>query len=99
MSAFEKCCWYWNFWNLKIENELKELQPDRWMFINIDNLDSESENLRMFLNIPDFKFSNEHKNKAHKRYKKTYQSFKLKEEHFEIIDKYCGKNEARWFKE
>lgn len=97
MDSFEKCCWYWSYWNLRIERQLSSLPQNKWLMINIDHLDNELDNLKDFLRIDDFDFVTVHKNKAHKTYKKTYNSFQFSKNQLEQLEEWCGALKNKWF--
>ncbi|MFD0975748.1 acyltransferase [Salinimicrobium gaetbulicola] len=97
LDAFAKCCWYWSFWNAKIENLLSKLDKDRWIKIDIDKLSSENERLERFIGISDFHFKTEHKNKAHKRYKKNYTQFEYTDDQLKVLEEMCGPKKVEYF--
>lgn len=40
MSSFERNCWYWNFWNQQIKDQLDSLNSERWMKVRLEELDN-----------------------------------------------------------
>ncbi len=57
MSAFERCCWYWNYWNIKIENDLKNVPDNQKLTMKLEDISSQKSKLSEFLEIEsDFNF-------------------------------------------
>lgn len=52
MSAFERNCWYWRFWNEKIESDLAQLPQNRWSFVRLEELSDSMGDLQQFLQLP-----------------------------------------------
>lgn len=51
MSSIEKCNWYYNHINDSIENQLKELDPARTLFLNLENINDSLEILQSFIGV------------------------------------------------
>ncbi len=51
MSAFERCCWYWSYWNNKIESDLNNIPSHLKMKLKLEDLSSSTESLMKFLNL------------------------------------------------
>ena len=49
LNAFEKCCFYWRFWNEQIEQQLSALPQDRWMTIKVETLNEDLPAVLQFL--------------------------------------------------
>jgi acetyltransferase-like isoleucine patch superfamily enzyme len=98
MTSFEKCCWYWQYWNKRIESELEMLENYRWIRINIDDLKTNGiESICNFLNISEFKHKHEIRNRPHKGYRKKYEKLKrLSNEQLKILNSYCADDYKRW---
>jgi hypothetical protein len=39
MTSFEKCCWYWNYWNSSIYEQLSILDSSRYFIVKLEELD------------------------------------------------------------
>lgn len=96
MDSFERCCWYWSYWNRRIENQLKDIDSNKWLLVDIDNLSNELETIKTFIGIDNFDFKSEKRNIAHKKYRGKYNSFKFSLEQKEMIEKYCLEDYERW---
>lgn len=63
LNNIQKCTWYWVKINNRISTELSNLDQNRSIYIELENLNKSFEILQKFLNIKDFKFKNEIANK------------------------------------
>ncbi|SFF74415.1 Sulfotransferase family protein [Salegentibacter agarivorans] len=59
-SRLEKCTWYWDYVNTRIENQLKDLKKERVEVIKLENIQEDMNEIikNKFGISPDFKFSN-----------------------------------------
>ncbi len=51
MTAFERNCWYWRFWNKLIQKQLRELESDRFITIHLKELSSKSKYIQEFIGL------------------------------------------------
>ena len=51
MTAFERNCWYWRFWNKLIEKQLKELESNRFITVNLKDLSSKLDHIQEFIGV------------------------------------------------
>jgi len=51
ITAWERLCWYWSYWNNKIGNELKEINQERILVLKTEELSSNFKKLSDFLGI------------------------------------------------
>lgn len=56
MSVFERNCWYWYYWNLKIQKGLDQIESDKKFKVKLEELEQKIYDLALFLDIPEFKF-------------------------------------------
>ena len=94
MTAFERNCWYWSYWNRMIETHLGQLSNDRWMMIRLSELKNKQEDILSFLNLSKYALQNQRTNKA--KYEK------LKDEDWNdemksIYTKWCMPGMKKWF--
>jgi hypothetical protein len=68
MGAFKRNCWYWSYWNIKIETHLSRLEKNRWFLIDLADLESKLDEIAWFIGTPNFKYKFAISNKA--KYKK-----------------------------
>ncbi len=52
MTSFEKCCWYWNYWNSIINNQLSKLDKERYISVRLEDLDDSLPHIQSFLGVP-----------------------------------------------
>ena len=64
MTPFERNCWYWQYWNKKILEQLNRLDKSSWTQIKLESFDFEINSLISFLQITYFEFELERHNKA-----------------------------------
>ena len=51
MTAFERNCWYWTWWNQKIENDLNNIPKELWMRLNLSDLKNKTFEIQKFLGL------------------------------------------------
>ena len=73
MTAFERNCWYWNYWNKLIESQLRELPKEKYLKIYLNELKNSIDTLQDFTGI----------NMSNLIVKKTNKAFYKKLEHNE----------------
>ncbi len=64
MAVFEKVCWYWAYWNAKIESQLLTLPNHRWCFVQLETLEEKIPELLQFLQATPMKLEPKRQNKA-----------------------------------
>lgn len=69
MTAFERNCWYWTFWNEMIKTNLqKHVKNENFIKIQLENLDSELSRVQQFLGLGEQNLSNKIFNSAETKY-------------------------------
>ena len=94
MTAFERNCWYWSYWNEIIENQLEDVAPSRKFTIRLNELNARKTELCDFLAINIGQASAKKVNAA------KYDTLKREDwsEEMEIIyDKHCKNTMKKWF--
>lgn len=51
MTGFERNCWYWNYWNNLIKNQLNLLDKSRYISIHLNNLSNKLAKVQKFIGI------------------------------------------------
>ena len=51
MTAFERICWYYNYWHSLIEKQLEQIPKYDYLELDLESLDSELNKLQEFLSI------------------------------------------------
>lgn len=88
MSSFEKCCWYWSYWNNEICSQLSELDSSRYINIKIEEIDKNISVIQEFLKINCENLTITRDNAAEKtmiQYSKNWT-----EQQKEIFNRYCS---------
>lgn len=68
MTPFERNCWYWTYWNTRIQNNLEDLPSEDKYRLNLKDFNTEIFKIVDFLNCEKFNFIIKKHNEA--RYKK-----------------------------
>ena len=89
MSPFERNCWYWSYWNLRIKQQLTKIDSNRWLFIKLENLNQNADKICEFLDIEKTKFAFSHSNKSKKHHVKTKNKKWTKKQKDEF-EKHCA---------
>ena len=94
MTAFERNCWYWAWWNQRIENDLKKLPDHLWMQVKLEELSAKSKEIQSFIGLPPRVFEVKKVNAA--KYKK------LTTENWtgpmkQLYRQHCDETMKRWF--
>ncbi len=50
-GRFEKCCWYWDFVNRVIDEDLHKHAPDRFMLVRLEELDRRLPEITRWMNV------------------------------------------------
>jgi hypothetical protein len=51
MTAFERNCWYWSYWNSLIEGQLNNISEERWIIVKLEELDECQSRILEFLEV------------------------------------------------
>lgn len=94
MTAFERNCWYWNWLNHKIENDLNQLPSSQWMMIKLNELNNSSDKLLSFLEVDNQNLVADKVNEA--KYKKITKS-NWTSEMAQLFELHCGDSFSKWF--
>jgi len=94
MTAFERNCWYWTYWNNLIERELSKLTEDRSMTIRLNELESNKKAMLDFLGLDGTEIKTEKINKAN--YKKVLRK-DWTDEMEAIYKQHCEAGMKKWF--
>lgn len=78
-SRLEKCIWYWDYVNNRIENQLKNLRQERIEFIKLENMHKGmNEKIKSKYNIePEFRFSNDVSNQGNNNFEISVEDEKI----------------------
>lgn len=94
MSMFERNCWYWRFWNDRIEADLKALPPDRWRFVQLETLAESIQDLQYFLGLPGKPLKVTVANRA-RHDKVGRESWSASDE--SAFDRWCADGMSKWY--
>jgi len=95
MSAFERCCWFWAYWNLTIENLSIDIPSELFFTIRLEDFNKDSENLMNFLGIScSSKIEIKHTNKA---YYDIHNRLNWSDDQIQIFMKYCSEGMKKWY--
>ena len=92
MSAIEKCSWYWQFCNEKIENQLTALPSKRWIQVKLETLEEATPDIIQFLGGRPYAISIQRQNIG-----KTTSSFQETPDFEKAIKKWCSKGMHKWY--
>ncbi len=94
MSVFAKTCWYWNYVNCRIEEELRRLPKERWEFVRLEELPKECPRMLQLLNVKYVPLSVSVHNEARRPVKK-WDAWDLQER--QIFEHGCALGMDRWY--
>ncbi len=69
MSAFERNCWYWTYWNSMIQTSFSSLAKERTLKVRLENLSSDLTKIESFLSLEKDQLREQVANKAESIYK------------------------------
>lgn len=96
LSPFEKNCWYWNYWNSKISQQLENVSDDRKYILRLEDIQAKTKEIQKFLNVKKIENLNVvHKNKT-KSIHKVEGNF-WNEDRKKIFEKYCKDLNNRFY--
>ncbi|MET0012484.1 MAG: sulfotransferase [Sedimenticola sp.] len=97
MSAFDRNCWYWNYWNSNIEQQLNLLPDNQIMFLKLEEFGQSIDKLLQFLGTDNrSNIEVEVSNRAFDNYRlKTINEWtpEMKDSFVKI----CGTNYEKWY--
>lgn len=64
ITAFERNCWYWSYWNNLIEEQLLQFDDQDWMMVKLNELNEKSSEIQKFIGIAPKESSVDKVNKA-----------------------------------
>lgn len=96
MGAFERSCWYWNYWNLHIEEQLSHIPADQWTMVRLENLAPRLASLYSFLRVAPVAQTDRElvHNKAYHKVVKSDQWTPLQNAAYQ---KWCASSMAKWY--
>lgn len=94
MTCFERCCWYWAWWNEEIEMELGKLEEKDIMRIRLDEVKQNQGNLYSFVGA---KLIDQQFNKTNEAYHQVIESKQWSEKQNEQFKKWCSIGMKKWF--
>jgi acetyltransferase-like isoleucine patch superfamily enzyme len=74
ISAFERNCWYWVFWNGIIKSELGKIAPEQWLKVKLETIDEQTNDILNFLGTKNQDLAVFSTNGAEKKYVLTTES-------------------------
>ena len=95
MGAFERCCWYWSYWNELIEKQLNQIPPSNWKMIRLENLENEIELVQDFLGLDKENLKVEITNKANY---KIIKKLNWTNDQLNVFSKWCSPGIDKWLK-
>lgn len=95
MTAFERNCWYWSYWNQKIETELSKIGADRSIMVRLNELSIKTKEIFEFVGLQKTEEIRQRKTNQAKNKKLTFEQW-TKDMHL-IYNKWCGQGMAKWF--
>lgn len=94
MTAFERNCWYWSFWNGMIEDQLSKLPKEQHFFLRLEEMDARLPAMLKWLGAGEAGLKTGVYNQAnHKKLKKQAWT----EEQMAIFDKWCQEGMKKWY--
>jgi hypothetical protein len=87
MSPFEKNCWYWQYVNQTIKDDLSPLPSERRMLIRLEDLSKEASQVLDFLNVPAMGLPTSVRNAA---FYKKYTARMWDDDDQQVFWKWCG---------
>ena len=94
MTAFERNCWYWNYWNKLIEEHFIGISSNRKMMIKLSELNTRTTEILEFVKLPHANLPVMRSNSA--SYKKMNKQ-DWNSEMDSLYRKNCGDNSLKWF--
>lgn len=95
MTSFEKCCWYWNYWNSIIDNQLSKLDKDRYISVRLEDLGDSLPHVQSFLGVPVQELPLSRDNTAKEKIAHPYSQWNRSEK--DSFQKICGEMMSRFY--
>lgn len=95
MTAFERNCWYWTYWNSMIEGHFADLDPNRTMMVRLEELDKRLAEVFSFIGLKKtVQIASKRTNEA--KYKTLGRDqWNMEMEH--LYEKWCASSMKKWF--
>ena len=94
MGCFERCCWYWNYWNTVIENHFREIPRSMKLFVRLEELESAQTEIFSFLGVDINQINTEQTNKA---YYPVLKQEKWTFEQRNVFNNWCAEGMNKWY--
>ena len=95
MSVFERNCWYWNYVNRKIANDLTSFSPEKWLMVRIEELYRKVNEIWDFLGVDTF---NEYSIPTMNIAKHVLHPWdQWENEKMEVFEQYCSDGMDQWY--
>ncbi|MCC2670174.1 MAG: lacA, partial [Armatimonadetes bacterium] len=98
MTAHEKNCWYWQYWNTRIEQQFARLPPERTLLVRLEELQERIAEVQQFVGVTPLPLEvprsnavrpeDQHRLKAWERWTKDQQA---------VFERRCGAGMDRWY--
>ncbi len=96
MTCFERCCWYWYYWNQLIEKQFEHISASNKYFIKLEELNNDYKNIFKFLGVEPIDVNIEIKNKAQYT---PYKSLNWNKQQIDAYNKWCAPGMKKWYGE
>jgi len=93
MTAFERICWYWSYWNDLIETNLETLPKKLHLKVKLEELQQQKDSILEFVGLPSNSYKAEKVNTAYYR-KPDKSQWTLKMN--TIFENYCEDRMKKW---
>ncbi|MFT4536735.1 MAG: hypothetical protein ACJA1A_002915 [Saprospiraceae bacterium] len=93
MTAFERICWYWSYWNCLIEENIEMLPKSMSLKVKLEELENHKNKILDFVGLSPIAVKSETVNSAY--YKKPDKSQWTDEMNI-IFEKHCKSNMKKW---
>lgn len=91
LTPFERNCWYWVYWNKRIENQFKNLLENLSLKITLENLETDIHKITAFIGAPKYDYKVEKYNEA------NYVKYDWTEDMNIAYHKICANYEAQLY--
>lgn len=94
MGAFERNCWYWSYWNNRIEEQISLLPEKQWMMVKLEELHTKLTDLCEFIGVPDEGLNIKGHNQANYT---VLRADNWDNTQKEIFKKHCASSMKKWY--
>jgi acetyltransferase-like isoleucine patch superfamily enzyme len=94
MTSFERCCWYWNYWNTLIETQLANVPSNQWIMVRLEELKDSKQGVFELLGVKEQQVEVKAYNKA---YHATVKNDQWTTEQQEIFNRWCAEGMQKWY--